>query len=201
MQTLLEQFQKGTYGGNAELLSYSLYDTAQIKSTQTGYTFYSVPAGAVDPSTSTVKKSDKTNVTGNGGVMPQGQHFEAHELRIFIRSAAAFNSETYAKLLDLIGNTTIRFKIQGKDNVLLLNLQEVLGNAFMSEVVATTAGNNLYPMNAKFSGSYILNIPITLAALTNYGIEMEHWTAPDATLDALGVEFMISLGGQLLRAN
>ena len=199
--SLIDQLQKGTYGGNAEIMAWSFYDSFTLKSTKPSYALFQVPVGAVDPSTGVQKKLSKTNMTGNGGSMPQAQNFEAHGIKFHLRSADPLNTSTYKKVLDVIANSTIRMKIQGKDNLLLLNCQEAMGIASLIELVPTVAGDNIYPISPRFTGLYRLNIPVTIAALTSFELEIVHHAAVDSSLDDLGVELMVSLEGQLVRGN
>jgi len=199
--SLIDQLQKGTYGGNAEIMAWSFYDSFQLKSTANSYTLFQVPVGAVDPSTGVQKKLSKTNMTGNGGSMPQAQNFEAHGIKFHIRATSPLNTAAYKKVLDVIANSTIRMKIQGKDNLLLLNCQEAMGIASLIEVVPTASGDYIQSIQPRVTGLYRLNIPVTIAALTSFELEIVHHVPVDSSLDALGIEFMVSLEGQLVRGN
>lgn len=189
------RLQQGTYSAAGEILDYVLYDSQQLDSGILQHRFFIQGLGK-PMSTGVIKTLADSNVISEG--MPQGQKFTIKAIKVFYKPLEIrINAEIQA-IVTMIGKTVVTFKINGKDIILQMTLQELMGNNFPVVLVPTVAGDNVNDHQLSIiRTAYPINIPIVLSALTHYEILLEHMVAPSNTLDDDII--MISLQGALER--
>ncbi len=113
---------------------------------------------------------------------------------------ASAGTEIIQKWYNLLAKSTLEFKIPGKDSLLTLTLQELLGPATLCADTPTVSGDTIRFIQPRYSGIFPLNKPIILAEQTTFGVLITHQTAPDSTLyGTTGDIIKISLNGILER--
>lgn len=192
----LQNLDRGTHSRSGEIMDWSYYDSFNVSAALSINMFQS----AVGQSSKTL---DKTNMTSNGQI-PTGQRFTIHRIKmLYVSQAAAWASDGTAqvqKWYDLLTKTTFEFKIPGKDSLLTLTLQELLGPATLTAMIPTSSGDNIPIIQPRYSGIFPLNKPIILAEQTTFGCLITHQTAPSADLyGTTGDLVKISLNGILER--
>jgi hypothetical protein len=152
---------------------------------------------------STPKTLDQTNMTGNGQI-PTGQRLTVHRIKMFYVSQSSYWSSAGTAIIqkwyNLLAKTTFEFKIPGKDSLLTLTLQELLGPATLCADTPTVSGDSIRFIQPRYAGIFPLNKPIILAEQTTFGCLITHQTAPDSTLyGTTGDIIKIGLNGILER--
>ena len=184
----------GTHAKSGEVMDWSYYDSITLLSTTLSFNMFQSAVGQSS------KRLDQTNMTANG-LIPTGQRFTIHRVKIlYTGQAGTWVSAGTAQLQYLftaLNKSTLEFKIPGKDSLLVLTLQELLGDALQIVVAPTTAGNSLDAPKCRFSGIFPLNKPIILAEQTSFGVLVTHQVANNAALDTDILK--ISLNGILER--
>lgn len=193
-QNTIARQQRGTYSKYGEKLDYSYFDTIALTATGTDYAFFQSPIG----------QGGKTLVDTNmtlGSQVPQGQKFKVRAIKVaYLSSAikAAANEQTFYSFLR---TSVIRIFITGKDAIYSKPLSEVVGIpiAWCQQDLAA-AGAASHASFGRFVGIDVLNVPITLAALTNFEVRLT-CTAVGAGSILIGDYVRISLAGILRRAH
>ncbi len=188
--------EQGTYGAQGEKLEFSLYDSEKLKSTILTHRFFTQGIGKPFTDQSAQKTHADTNVLTDS--VPFGQKFIAKQMKLYYKSLTAKTTTTIQDIVNMLCETSLTVKIDGKDRVLELNLLELMGNTMPAVVVPTVAGDNVNTnMTGVFAKSYPLNVPIVLASQTTWWVELEHAVAPDSDLD--GDKIMLSFQGVFKR--
>jgi len=185
----LENLQQGTYGIGGEMVDWTYYDTAILAAATLVHRLFTAPL-------SSAKTLDITNMT-QAGQVPQGQRLTVRNIKCMFSSNAAIGTATIQKVYDVFSKTVIELLIPGKDALLQVTLQELMGNASMVAVTPTTAGDNVNINRPRFHGIFPLNQPLVLAALTPFEIRITHVTAVDAAV--ADCRLKIGLNGILRR--
>ena len=185
---LIKQYLKtGTYGGDAEKLQWTYYDTLTLDSTKERQEMFVIAQG---------RSISDTNII-EGGVIPTGQLFEIMEVKPLFQATALLTEAVLLEVQDWIYNNRMKFFITGKDSVGEWPLAEMMGQAFAHVMEAAVLGNKA-PINPDFDAVYQMNIPIRLAERTSYKVIIEG-AAPTANLN--GFKLKVCLGGILTRLN
>ena len=188
----LTKLQQGTFGEEGEQLEWSYYDTAVIAAATLVHRLFTNPLGAGG------KTLADTNLT-QAGQMPQGQHLEVNALKIMYTSDAAKATAVVQNLYDLLTESTISIEIANNKSMGQWTLQELMGAATLFALTPTAAGDNIPVIQPRYTGVYLLNVPIIIAALTPFEVTLTHHVAPAAAL--ADDKLKISLAGILTRAS
>ena len=191
------KLMQGTHSASGEVMDYSYYDSQSLLSTALEHRFFTQGVGKPFTVAAVGNKSlADSNVKSDG--IPNGQRFTVKAIKLFYWCHALAANAIIQNIIDLYYRTVIQFKIDGKDDVLTLTLQELAGLNFSVINVPTVAGDQIGTHQTNIIRSaYPLNVPIVLASLTRYEIVMTHTAAPAAGLDTDRIK--ISLQGLLER--
>lgn len=191
----LTNLQQGTYDSRGEKLDYTYYDQASLLSTTLSHRFFTAGLGG-----GTGKTLDQTNLQ-IGGSIPQGQNLRVYNLKTMITGPTTTLSDAALQnYFDMLRETTVSFRIPGKDALGIWTLQELVGASVNIIHTPTLAANNIaLSAVARYVAILPLNQYIELAALTPFELLFEHHVAPNATLDAMIVK--LGLNGRLKRAS
>jgi hypothetical protein len=175
----LKDLKKGTHSIYGEKLDWTLYDAATLISTTTEYKFFQNAEGQGTP----VKTQDQTNST-SGGQIPTGQRLTISRIKLMYHalgsSALAANVAFWHAFL---ASSVFRFIIPGKDSILTVTLQELLGAATLFPI-APLATFNLPLMQPYYHGIFPLNKKIILAEQTQFHCEVKCYQGtPNAGLN------------------
>jgi len=182
--------QDGTRSNKSgDKIDYSFYDTAVLAIATTQHRFFTQQLGGT-------KTLSDTNMK-QGGVMPNGQRFTCHALKFMYFSAAAKPTAFLQSYYDMLKNTTVQIILAGKDDYGTFTLAEIMGASEYVALTPTAAGDNIVKLNAIAKGVFPLNIPVTLAAMQTFEINVTHQVAVVAGL--VGDSIRISLNGRLER--
>lgn len=192
----LTNLERGTHSRSGEIMDWSYYDSFNVSAALSVNMFQT----AIGQSSKTL---DITNMT-SGGQIPTGQRFTVHRIKmLYVSQSTSWASAGTAqvqKWYSLLTKSTFEFKIPGKDSLLTLTLQELLGPATLVHCQPTVSGDNIPIIQPRYSGIFPLNKPIILAEQTTFGCLVTHQTAPDSTLyTGTGDLIKISLNGILER--
>lgn len=188
----LDKLGQGTYGTEGEKLRWSYYDRMLVSATVLTQRLFTIPLGQAG------KTLADTNLTVAGQI-PQGQQLHVNEIFVMYKSAATKATTNVQMIYDMFEQSTLSIKLQNKDAMLQVTLQEVLGASSLIALTPTAAGDNIPLIQPKYHGIYPISPMIVLAALTPFEITIQHHTAPNAALanDVLKV----ALRGTLFRAS
>jgi len=186
----LLSLQDGTRSGKSgDKIDYSFYDTATLAIATTQHRLFTQQLGGT-------KNLADTNMK-QGGVMPSGQRFTAHAIKVMYFSAAAKPTAFVQSYYDLLRNTTLQIILAGKDDYGTFTLAELMGASEYVALTPTAAGDNIPKLSAVVKGVFPLNIPVVLAAMQTFEITMTHQVAVVAGL--VGDFVKVSLNGRLER--
>lgn len=189
----LDRLQRGTFSNVGEVLDWSYYDTVLLAAATTVHQFFQIGVGSAG------KTQDLTNFPATG-LMPQGQSLDVRAIKVSYAGAAVKNSAGVNDVLQTMGNTFLEFKIQNKAAVYSKTLIEIMGIPLSVLATPTVAGDFLFQASqGRFVGIDVLNVPITLAALTPFTVTMAHVTA--VTAGQANDRVKIVLAGRLIRAS
>lgn len=188
----LTKLQQGTFGEEGEQLEWSYFDTATIAAATLVHRLFTNPLGAGG------KTLADTNLT-QAGQMPQGQHLEVNAIKVMYTSDAAKATAAVQNLYDLFTETTISVEIANNKSMGQWTIQELMGAATLFALTPTAAGDNIPLIQPRYTGVYLLNVPIVIAALTPFEVTVTHHVAPAAAL--ADDKLKISLAGILTRAS
>lgn len=194
----LKNLNQGTHARGGEVMDWTYFDTFNV-SASLSINMFQTAYGQGSPA----KTLDNTNMTANGQI-PTGQRLTIHRIKMFYVSQSTYwasgGTAIVQKWYNLLAKTTMEFKIPGKDSLLTLTLQELLGPATLVADVPTVSGDNIPIIKPRYSGIFPLNKPIILAEQTQFGVLVTHQTAPDSTLyGTTGDIIRIGLNGILER--
>jgi hypothetical protein len=178
----LANLQEGSHGRSGEIISYSLFDTVTLVSTQMNFKFFSTPLGQGVP----VKtQADTNNLLA--GVMPAGQRLTVEMLKIIIFGAATVTDAVQINLFQMLFNTTLEVYLPGKDNLGYWTLAEITGLSTMFPYSATFSGPQ-----PRYTSCYRLTVPIILAAQTAFEVRLVHHIAPNAAINDFRIKLVLA---------
>lgn len=189
-ETAIQRLQKGTFGASGEKLDWSYYDRAVLASTVATHRLFTTQLGAGS------KTLADTNLTVSGAI-PQGQNFRVKAIKVGYVSNAARNTAAVQLMYDIMKNTTLQIIIPNKGPMGQWTLWELMGAATLIALTPTAAGDNIPLISPRYHGTFPLNTPLTLAALTPFYVQLDHWTNPNVALD--NDRIYVSLQGTLIR--
>ena len=161
---------------NAEFLTWSYYDQISLLSTTLTHTFFVTGTG-------TGKNLSQTNMP-TSGQLPQGQSFVIHEIGLLYSTDTVSGTTDLLEWYKVLANTTVEFKVTGKDSLFTITLQELCGASTLFAITPTAAGDNISQIQPWYRGVWKLKkYPITIGATQTFNIEMVHHVAPSADLD------------------
>lgn len=176
------RLQQGTYSNVGQRLDFVYYDTQVIDNTITDHTFFTEGNGRTFTAGGAKTIAD-ANFNQSG--IPQGTAFDVKYLAMaYIRKGGVIPIADVNAIQQMLAETVITFRIENIDRIFQTTLQDLAGLNFalaMQEAAATdfldhTIGSVAWKW-------YKLDIPIPLAALVSYRIEMQHAVAPSANLN------------------
>lgn len=192
----INSLQTGTYKGSGDIIDYSLYDRVDMLSTTLQHRLFQVGVGQNDPA-GNVKNLADTNVQGSQGI-PVGQKLYVNALKVFYTSTAATVSAAILNAFqEMIEQTTLTFRITGKDNYGLWKMNEIFGVPFQAAIEPAALTGITQGSQGRFLGIYPLNLPIVLAQQVQFEVLIDHHVAPSGDLD--GDWMTVSLSGILER--
>ena len=161
----------------AECLKWSYYDSFSMLSTTLTHTLFVTGTG-------TGKNLSQTNMP-TSGQLPQGQSFTIREIQLLYSSLSEIQSETsLLGLYEMFCNSTLEFKVTGKDSLLTVTLQELMGSVLQFIIVPSVPGDNISQIQPWFKSCYKLDkFPITIGATQSFSVEINHHGAPSSDLD------------------
>lgn len=186
--------ESGTFSNQGELLDWAYRDTEKLASTINSYSLFIGSSTFAAGGTKTA--ADRNFKLSQ---FPSNEKQLVQAIKFYYVSAALKNNASQQAVVDFLNGAVLRLAINGKDASIDLTLAELLGlnNGIIS--VPTVAGDNV---DSHFTGvtakAYPLNVPITLAAITQFEITIAG-TAPSALLD--GDKIRVALQGKLARLN
>lgn len=183
----LESLQQGTYATEGSLLDFLTYDRISTLSTTLAHTMFQAPVGQGG------RTLADTNMV-QAGVVPQGQHWKIYALRLSVLAPVVVDEDVMLAINAMLSETTMNFVINNKATQYQTPLMEFLGMSLGVAPVLTQAAGS-FPV---VKGVIPLNRQLVLAALTPFRVEINHWTAPDASID--GTKIRIGLITDLTRA-
>jgi hypothetical protein len=194
----LKNLARGTHAKGGEILDWTYYDSMNISAVLSNQLFQ-LSLGQGSPA----KTLDQTNMTVNGQI-PTGQRMTAHRIKfMYVSQSTSWASAGTAqvqKWYSMLAKTTLRVHIPGKDDLIELTLQELLGACTLVADVPTVSGDNIPIIKPRYHGIFPLNKPLVLAQNTSFTVYVEHQTAPDAALyTGTGDIIKIGLNGILER--
>jgi hypothetical protein len=193
----LKDLKKGTHSIYGEKLDWTLYDTAILASTTTEYKFFQLAEGQG----ATPKTQNQTNMTSSAQI-PTGQRLRTARIKVWYHAGASLiaaqTPEANLKhIYNFIHNSVVRVLIPGKDSILTMTLQELMGVSVLFPIVPT-ATYNVPIIQPYFHGIFPLNKKIILAEQTNFTVELKAYASnPNAALN--GDTVRIGLNGLLER--
>jgi hypothetical protein len=190
MPQAIDRLQRGTFGASGEKLDWSYYDRVVLVSTTTTTRLFTVQLGASG------KTLADTNLTQSGQI-PQGQLFRIKSIKTFYVTNATRATANVQMIYDVLKNTSVQIIIPNKGPMGQWSLMELMGASTLIAVTPTAAGDNIPVIQPRYHGIFPLNIPMTLAALTPFYVEVTHHTAPNAALN--DDRIYVSLSGMLVR--
>lgn len=190
-QDILQELQAGVYGNEGEVLEWSYWDTADIAAATLKHRLFTSGIGVGG------KTMADTNMT-TSGTMPQGQHLIVDAIKLMYVSNAAKATADVQSFYTMLSETTASVEIANKKSMGQWTLQEMLGASTLFALTPTAAGDNIPLLSPRYTGVYLLNEPITLAALTTFEVTVEHHVAAAAGL--ADDRLKISLCGLMIRA-
>jgi hypothetical protein len=180
------------------LLDYVLYDSQKLANGTNEHTFF--VEGKGKPFTVGGNKTlADSNVVATS--IPNNQRLKVYAIKTLIVPPQAhdpMSESVYADLVDMLTSTTVTWRVEGKDRLLQMTLQEMLGDNYPITILPSVAGDNINTNTLNMiRTAYPLNVPIPLAALTIFQGDMVHQAGVAATLDDYKVKF--SLQGKFER--
>lgn len=186
----MDYFDSGTYAkGKGQTLWWSFYDRAILLNATLRHLLFIIPNGQGTP----LKNLSDTNMTA-AGQLPAEHKFMIRGIEIYYHATTAFTGATYQNFLDMLRTTTLTFHITSLSDQLQLNLLQLFG-ANLPQLINSVAGADQSMAVSQYKGTWELPIPITIAAKTGFDVEIQHFAAPNAALDADRI--IISLVGVL----
>jgi len=190
-QDILAKLQDGVYGNEGEVLEWSYWDTADIAAATLTHRLFTSGLGVGG------KTMADTNMT-TSGTMPQGQHLIVDAVKIMYAANDAFATADVLSFYTMLSETTASIEIANKKSMGQWTLQELLGCSLLNPLTPSAAGDNIPMIQPRFTGVYLLNEPVTLAALTTFEVTITHHVAPAAAL--ADDRLKIALSGLMIRA-
>jgi len=173
-RALLNQ-QSGTFDSRGERLDWTYYDSQDLAVAVTEFTLFQAGLGTAG------KTLADTNMPQNGQI-PQGQKFKIHNISVFL-STPRLASADIVSLNTLLMETSTEFQIVNKRPMGQWTLAQLMGAPLLAPLTPAVAGDNEpFSSVGRFVGVYPINVPITLAALTPFGVKVVHHTAVAAAL-------------------
>jgi hypothetical protein len=172
--------ESGSYGKGGEIYTGSLYDTVKFATAQLRYKFFSIPVNQGTPA--------KTFADTNqllAGVMPSSFKMIVSSIMVILKSNATMTDDHTQDLFDAMFNTTLEIKLAGKDNTGLFTLAELFGGSRLLTQTATYNNSQLSAVSR-----YPLGIPLTLAANTTFGVNLEHHVAVGTYAENIQLKFI-----------
>lgn len=194
----MKNLARGTHAAGGEVLDWTYYDSFNVSASLSVNMFQTALGQGTTP-----KTLDITNMT-TGGSIPTGQRMTIHRIKLTYVSQSSYwasaGTAIIQKFYNLLTKSTFEFKIPGKDSLLTLRLDEILGAATLCADVPTYSGDNIPLISPRYHGIFPLNKPIILAEQTAFSCLVTHQVAPDSTLyGTTGDLIKIGLNGILER--
>jgi len=186
-QQALANLQQGTFGTEGSMLDFPVYDRIKLVSTTLAHTMFQAPVGQGG------RTLADTNMV-QAGVVPQGQNWRIHAFKISFFLGISMTDAIQLLVMAILNNTTFNFIINNKATQYQWVLNEMLGISFSASPAITQQSGVV----GVIKGIVPLNREITLAALTPFRVEINHWVAPDAGID--NAEIRVSLITDMSRA-
>lgn len=177
------KLQTGTYSSEGEIFDNAYRDTEVIDSTILTYNFF---VNGPNRQFQLAAAGNKTRADTNyvGGELPNNQNFEIKAIKGFYKPYAAKTEAQWENLVNFLENGELNFKIDGKDTLLNISLQELFAINLPQVITPAVAGDNSRTQATNIiKSAYPLNISIPIAAQTTWQIEVRSWITPSTDLD------------------
>jgi hypothetical protein len=191
-QRALQNLATGTHSAFGEKIHWSYYDRLILAAAGTVFPFFQLPIGPG-------RTLADTNMT-TAGVIPVNQNFKIRALTVNYAQHADIATATIALIYAFIRDVTISMSINGKAPTFQFPLTSLMGIPLLAHTTPAATITDILQSSGKFSGVFPLNVPITLAAQTNFVVNLEYPAALGA-IAIVGDFLKISLDGILERAS
>lgn len=191
----LQKLAQGTFSAEGQAMDWTYYDRLLLAAAGTSFTMFQNPLG----SGAVPRTLADTNMT-TAGIIPTNQNFTVFAIIVGYEAHAQLASATIDILNNWLRTVTVSLTINGKAPTFQKPLTEILGIPMLihNEPAVTVSG--VMGSQGRFTGISPLNIPITLAANSNFNVIVEYPAAIGAT--AIVADYLrIGLNGALIRAS
>jgi len=176
----MNNLTSGTYKAQGDLIDFTLYDSMYVdNATPTlNQQLFVNGLGQTDPVTGNRKVLSDTNMRGRVGI-PQGQKLMVKFIKTFYHfETVDADGTTLLAFYDMLAETTVNIRIEGKDTYGVWGLDEMLNFPISN----ASTGATQISTQGKAVGVYPLELPIVLASLTSFELTITHDVAPAAAL-------------------
>ena len=163
---------QGTYSTAGEKLVHTYYDTQLIQSASVApmHFFQAAQGQPLNGVGAALKTLQHTNMT-MGGQIPRGQRFTIYCIKLMYTAITLLADASILGWYNMLANCTFEFLISGKDSLLTLTLQELLGASTLI-LPAPAVGSGYSTVNRiilpRFHGNFPLSTAIVLSEQTNF---------------------------------
>lgn len=174
---ILQQLQKGTYGGNAKLRAWTHYDQVTLVTGAQELTAFDLKVG------SPLKGIAVTNNPASGTI-PSSSHFAFDALELnYVHQDATMTAAVKSTWDNFLNDWRIQMTIQELSAEHQFPLTEVFGNVAPLTILGTGVGDQVSTRNNLNGLRPFMGIPVVLAALTTYTVVIQSNVAIDAALN------------------
>lgn len=175
-----------TYNGAGAQFDEPLWDRIALDNTVLERELFVIGVGEADPVSGVRKTLADTNLRAAG--MRKSEAFEIFGFAFRYQPIDLRDEAELQAINRVFSETVVSLLIDSKQQYGQAKLSYIMGNQF-PVVPELAAGDNLtLPYSSQFRGYWPLNMTIDFANLTDFSIELRHYTAPDAALDGDFIE-------------
>lgn len=192
-----EQVAEGTYSNLAERLTLPVYDTQVINNAVLEHRYFEQGVGR--PFT-VGGAGNKTQADANftSAAVPVNNKYTVYGIGLLYQQAEIRSLAELFSIHNLLSETVFTLTINGKDRIWQATGAMTIGSTF--PVVVDSAATNIIstPTQDNLIRFFPLRVPQTLAAQTEFLVEMEHKVAPAAGLDGDKIKIWLDNGAKRL---
>jgi len=159
----------------------SIYDTfVYLNTASTSQLLFQTFAG---------KTLDLTNMT-DSGKLPTGKSLIVSSFNVYLYMAAVLNNAKTLKLYDFLARTSVEFVKENRSPSFSKTLQMLFGITSLMQLVPTTAGDNVAPLQPFFRGKMkIVSRALDLGANQTFFVRQTTFNTLDADLNTLQIRY------------
>lgn len=137
------------------------------------------------------KTLDITNMT-DSGKLPTGKSLVVSSFNVYLYAPAALNNAKQLKLFDFLARTTVEFVKENRAPSFSKTLQMLFGITTLSQLVPTTAGDNVAGLVPFFLGKMpIKTRALDLGANQTFFVRQTTFNTLDADLNTIQIRYEI----------